>query len=162
MKTLAILGSANSNGNTACILRRLIKDTNCDLVDLNKIQLSHFRYDQKYDDEFMSLVNKILASYLVLIATPVYWYTYSSIMKIFIDRFSDLLISQKDLGRQLRGKRFGLVFTGSDAEPDQTLISAFSRFCEYLGLDNFGCLYSQYNGEFTSASEEARFRSLIK
>ena len=162
MKTLAILRSARSDGNTAVILRRLIANHGCEWVDLNELRIGHFRYDQEYDDDFMHLVTKMLDADVVILATPVYWYSYSAIMKIFIDRFSDLLSSQKPLGRQLRGKRFGLVFTGSDPVPDGTLISAYARFCTYLGLENIGYLYSQDSGPFTSASEEARFLALLK
>jgi multimeric flavodoxin WrbA len=161
MKTLSILGSARSNGNTAAVLNRLISGTKCDLVDLSKLKIEGFRYDQVYYDDFSGLSAKILASDFVILATPVYWYSYSALMKVFIDRFSDFLSSQKSSGRLLRGKRFGLVSTGSDSIPDEALTLSYSRFCTYLGIENVGCLYSQNDGPFTSASDEAKFRKLL-
>jgi multimeric flavodoxin WrbA len=46
--------------------------------------------------------------------TPVYWYTMSGIMKVFFDRFSDLLRIEKDLGRKLRGKSMAVISCGAD------------------------------------------------
>lgn len=161
MKTLAILGSARSNGNTATVLNRLISGTSCEFVDLSRLRIEGFRYDQVYHDDFSELSAKILAADFVILATPVYWYSYSALMKAFIDRFSDFLSSQKSAGRLLRGKRFGLVSTGSDGIPDEALILSYSRFCSYLGIENAGCLYSQNDGPFTSASDEAKFRKLL-
>lgn len=161
MKTLAILGSARSNGNTAAVLNRLLSGTRCELVDLSRLKIGGFRYDQVYHDDFSELSAKILAADFVILATPVYWYSYSASMKALIDRFSDFLSSQKSSGRLLRGKRFGLVFTGSDSMPDEALTLSYSKFCSYLGIENVGCLYSQNDGPFTSTSDEARFRRLL-
>ncbi|MCP4458779.1 MAG: NAD(P)H-dependent oxidoreductase [Cytophagales bacterium] len=39
-------------------------------------------------------------------ATPVYWYSMSGIMKVFLDRIYDVLTIEKELGRKLHGKKW--------------------------------------------------------
>ena len=162
MKTLAILGSARRGGNTERVLRRLIAGTSCEVVDLTAIRLAPFNYDQVYDDDFAALAARMLEADFVLLATPVYWYSYSAVMKQFIDRFSDFLSAEKDAGRKLRGKKFALLATGSDPIPDATMNQAFGKFCDYLGLKNQGCLYSQEDGLFTDANTANAIRSLLE
>lgn len=83
-------------------------------------------------------------------------------MKLFIDRFSDLLISRKPLGRKLRGCRFALLSTGSDPNPDQILNQAFSSFCEYLGVNNIGMIYSCEDGPFVDEAPVRNLQEQIK
>ncbi|HMO64444.1 MAG TPA: NAD(P)H-dependent oxidoreductase [Verrucomicrobiota bacterium] len=148
--SLALLGSLRSDGNTAKALHRLIHGHPCDTLDLRRQKIAHFSYAQKYedDDAFIGIVERIVLAPVTIFATPVYWYSYSTPMKIFIDRFSDLLVSQKPLGRRLRGCHFALLSTGSDPTPDATLTQAFDNFCDYLGIHNIGMVYSCEDGSF--------------
>lgn len=58
------------------------------------------------NDDYLNLMKQILEKYETLIlATPVYWYSMSGIMKVFFDRLTDLLTIEKELGRKLRGKK---------------------------------------------------------
>jgi multimeric flavodoxin WrbA len=134
----------------------------CDVIDLNAAKVGGFRYDQRYadGDEFLAIVEKMVAAPVVIFATPVYWYSFSTVMKNFIDRLSDLLMSRKDVGRRLRGDsshkgRWALVSTGSDGGPDRDLSSAFSRMCGYLGVEFVGEVYGVEGGAFVD-DEAAR------
>lgn len=160
-RALAILGSARSDGHTAALLTRLIDGFECDVVDLNAARIAPFHYDQRYpaDDEFMGIVERMIASPIVIFATPVYWYSFSAVMKTFIDRLSDLLMSKKEVGRRLRGTRWALVSSGSDAEPDRDLLSAFRRTCEYLGVVHVAQVYGVEGGAFVDAQAVSRVRS---
>tara|TARA_B100000524_G_scaffold343673_1_gene240031 strand:+ start:334 stop:534 length:201 start_codon:yes stop_codon:yes gene_type:complete len=66
-------------------------------------------------------------------------------MKIFIDRLSDLITIEKELGRKLRGKKSLLVSTGSDLEIAPSLTSSFKQICSYLGVKPVKILYHQTN-----------------
>ena len=162
-QSLAILGSARSDGHTAALLKRLIDGLDCEVIDLNAANIACFRYDQRYtdDDEFMAIVEKMIAAPIVIFATPVYWYSFSTVMKNFVDRMSDLLMSQKDLGRRLRGGRWALVSSGSDAEPDRDLVSAFGRTCKYLGVESIAVVHGMEGGEFVDERAAARVRSYL-
>jgi len=167
-RALAILGSARSDGHTAALLIRLIDGFDCEVIDLNAVRIAGYRYDQRYDaeDEFMAIVEKMIASPITIFATPVYWYSFSAVMKNFIDRLSDLLSSRKETGRLLRGRpphsprraRWALVSSGSDSEPDRDLISAFRRTCDYLGVEFIASVYGVEGGEFVDEQAAERVR----
>jgi multimeric flavodoxin WrbA len=158
---LAILGSARSEGHTAAILARLIDGSDCQVIDLNDANVAPFRYDQHYpdDDQFPAIVERMIAAPIVLLATPVYWYSFSTVMKNFVDRLSDLLMSKKEIGRRLRGGRWALVSSGSDEQPDPDLVSAFRRTCKYLGVQPIAEVYGVEGGPFVDEQAAARVRS---
>ena len=74
-RALAILGSARppSDSHTAALLARLIDGFDCEVIDLNAVRIAGYRYDQQYDaaDEFMAIVEKMIASPITIFATPV-------------------------------------------------------------------------------------------
>lgn len=162
-RAIAILGSARSDGHTATILYRLIDSFDCEVVDLNAAAIAPFSYAQRYDedDQFMAIVEKMIGAPIVIFATPVYWYSFSTVMKNFIDRLSDLVMSQKAVGRRLRGGRWALVSSGSDNEPDRDLCSAFCRTCEYLGAEFVGQVYGVEGGAFVDESAATAVRACL-
>lgn len=164
MTPIAILGSARKDSNTAVVLRRLIAEHACDIVDIRTCSISPYNYEHSYpgDDQFISIIRRVVDAPVTIIATPVYWYSYSTPMKIFIDRFSDLLSSQKELGRQLRGRSFALVSSSAERAPDKTLVEAFSRFCDYLGITFIGCAHAHDAGDFVDAAAVAKIRGYLK
>jgi|SRR5690242_8876516 len=164
MSAIAILGSARKDSNTAVVLRRLIAELDCDIVDLRISLISPYDYEHDYPDgdQFVSIIRRVVRAPVTIIATPVYWYSYSTPVKIFIDRFSDLLSFQKDLGRQLRGRRFALLSSSSEPWPDKTLVEAFTRFCDYLGVTFVGCVHAQDAGEFVDSEVVTKIRGYLK
>jgi multimeric flavodoxin WrbA len=161
---LALLGSLRSDGNTAKALHRLVHGYPCDILDLNHQKIARFSYAQEYtdDDDFIGIVERIVEAPVTILATPVYWYSYSTPMKIFIDRFSDILVSAKPLGRRLRGCHFALLSTGSDPNPDATLTQAFSNFCDYLGIHNIGMVYACEDGPFHDEQSVSHVRNHLQ
>src|SRR5262249_20118667 len=65
------------------------------------------------------------------------------------------------IGRQLRGKRWALVSTGSDPTPDPDLISAFKRTCEYLGVEFVASVYGMEDGAFVDEQAAMRVRKYL-
>ena len=54
---------------------------------------------------FLPTIKELNSKYDTWIfVTPVYWYSMSGQMKIFLDRITDLLKWHKDEGRKIRGK----------------------------------------------------------
>ena len=145
-KTIAILGSSRSDGHTKKFLDFIIGDKKIKIINLNDLNISPFDYKHKnQDDDFIPLIKELLAHDIFILATPVYWYTFSAQMKIFIDRLSDLITIEKELGRKLRGKKSLLVSTGSDLEIAPSLTSSFKQICSYLGVKPVKILYHQTN-----------------
>ena len=140
MKTLIILGSSNQNGNTFRIAQELQNHISADILDLKTKHIEPFNYEFKnQDDDFNATMHHILDHYDCLIfASPVYWYTMSSIMKTFFDRFTDGLLHDKPLGEKFKGKIMAAVACGSSQEEIDGYFVPFRNSATYLNMDYKG------------------------
>ena len=139
-KKVIILGSARKNGNTTKIVDEIAKESGIDVIDLSDYTISHYDYESKNkEDDFLPLIRRILQEYDTLIfATPVYWYNMSGIMKVFFDRFSDLIRIEKETGRKLRGKKIGVISNSHDDEIEESFYIPFKKSADYLGMEYLG------------------------
>lgn len=139
-KTVIILGSSRSKGNTGKIVDFISSKYNIEIIDLNDYKVGYFDYNFKnVGDDFIPLMETIIEKYDNLIfATPVYWYNMSGIMKVFFDRFSDLLHYQKDLGRKLRGKNMAMISCSNSNDLKDGFAMPFIASANYLGMNYLG------------------------
>lgn len=138
MSQVIILGSSRSFGNTRKIIDDIFDFSNTPLFDLNNFDIRPFDYEHlNQNDDFISLIQQLIAYDIWIIATPVYWYNMSTQHKIFFDRFTDLLTIQKDLGRKLRGKKLFVIASFGDSYP-KGFEDTFEQICEYLGIKYLG------------------------
>ena len=139
-KKVIILGSSRSNGNTTRIVDQIANQFGIDVVNLNNYSFSYYDYESKNrDDDFLPLIQDIIEKYDILIfATPIYWYSMSGIMKVFFDRFSDLIRIEKETGRKLRGKKFAVISNSHDDTIEYDFYLPFRLSATYLGMDYLG------------------------
>ncbi|GGK36609.1 MULTISPECIES: flavodoxin family protein [Flavobacteriaceae] len=139
-RKVIILGSSRSAGNTSKVISNISKNNNIDIVDLNKFTISYYDYESKnLNDDFLPLIKSIIKKYDTLIfATPVYWYNMSGIMKVFFDRFSDLIRVEKEEGRRLRGKNMFVISNSHDDKIDTSFYIPFQKSADYLGMNYTG------------------------
>jgi multimeric flavodoxin WrbA len=139
-KKVIIVGSSRSNGNTTRIVDEIANQYNIDVVNLNNYSISYYDYQSNNrEDDFFPLIKGIIEKYDTLIfATPVYWYSMSGIMKVFFDRFSDLIRIEKETGRKLRGKKFAVISNSHDDELEYDFYLPFRKSAEYLGMEYIG------------------------
>ena len=144
-KKVIILGSSRKNGNTTKIVDALSKEHNIDVVNLSDYSISYYDYESKNtNDDFLPLIRGIIEKYDTLIfATPIYWYNMSGIMKVFFDRISDLIRIEKETGRKLRGKKFGVITNSHDNEIEESFYIPFQKSADYLGMEYLG--HAHYN-----------------
>lgn len=144
VRIVFILGSSRRNGNTKKVVDQLCKGTNWTIEDLNNYNINYYDYEHhNKSDDYLKLMAKLIRNYDVFIfATPVYWYSMSGIMKVFFDRITDLLTIEKDLGRQLRGKKMGLLSCSNADDRDPSFTLPFSESAAYLGMDYIGDLHT--------------------
>ena len=118
------------------------------IIDLQKIHFSEFDYNhQNANDDFLQIAKKMTYSNPIILATPVYWYMPSTVMKKFIDRLSDLLIHEKDVGRKLKGKDLYLISSYHvHPEGKEGFEQIFKQICQYMSIKYKGC-YFYYTGE---------------
>lgn len=139
-----ILGSANSTGDTYKMASYISEIGNIPVVDLLQKNFSDFDYQFKNrGDDFFPLIEELIEHYdTFILATPVYWYTMSALMKRFLDRFSDLLKIYKDTGRKLRGKKMAVVSCGSDKVLKEGFHMPFIETSKYLGMNYVGHVHT--------------------
>jgi multimeric flavodoxin WrbA len=139
-RKVIILGSSRKNGNTTKIVDEIAKETGIDVIDLSDYNISYYDYESKNrEDDFLPLIRRILEQYDTLIfATPIYWYNMSGIMKVFFDRFSDLIRIEKETGRKLRGKKIGVISNSHDDEIEDSFYIPFKKSADYLGMEYLG------------------------
>lgn len=139
-KTIIVLGSSRSNGETRQIVDYLLSKTDWEFLDLKPFQITHYDYEHKNkDDEFSKIIiPKLLDAERIIVATPVYWYAMSGIMKVFFDRLTDLITISKSQGRQLRGKSFGVISCSSEEAIKDGFYMPFEESANYLGMSYIG------------------------
>lgn len=137
LKKVIILGSSRKNGETKKVATELMKISDWELIDLTEYNISHFDYEHlNRNDDFISLIKRITENYDVLIfATPVYWYSMSGIMKVFFDRFTDLLTIEKDIGKRLRNKSMAVISSSYSDNLGDNFWLPFKKSAEYLGMN---------------------------
>jgi multimeric flavodoxin WrbA len=137
LSTIAVLSSSRRHGNTGRLIDRIALEINIEVVDLTSLRMSAYDYGHlNRDDDFEPLMERVLAHDQIIFATPIYWYAVSPAMKVFLDRFSDLL-ELPDLlseGRRLRGKNAYVACTSICDQPSVEFVGAFRETFDYLGM----------------------------
>jgi multimeric flavodoxin WrbA len=146
-RVLVILASARENSNTMKALERLCPFEKYETVDLRTITVGYYRYDASYpkNDDFLSIVTRMQEADVIVFATPVYWYAMSGLMKVFFDRFTDLLTIHKSVGRQLKGKEVYLIAQGSEASLPEGFEIPFRRTSDYFKMEFRKSFYMQFS-----------------
>lgn len=154
MKGVIIVGSARRDGDTARLVQMLAQLSGWPVVDLNDYNISHYDYGHtNREDDYLNLMRALIGEYeLFLLATPVYWYAMSGVMKVFFDRLTDLLTIEQDLGRQLRGKAMAAVSVSIGNNLGEDFWLPFSKTAGYLGM--------QYRGHLHTLADEPREEAL--
>jgi len=148
-KPIVIFGSSRKDGETWKAVTSVFKSPDEIVsINLNELKLSYFDYDQEnIDDHFLGVVEQMLNHKTIILATPVYWYSMSAIMKAFLDRWADLLISRKDLGRALKDRNLSVITSyANDASGFET---PFELTSKYLGMQYGGCFYYYSGGDLS-------------
>jgi multimeric flavodoxin WrbA len=128
LNTLVILASARKNSDTQKLVELVFKDTEYTLIDLLDYKIEQY----PADDEFLKVVDAMLLHQLIVFATPVYWYSMSGYMKVFFDRLTDIVSTQKHLGRRLKGKQTAAISVSTDEDlPERLCMACFvlKLFC---------------------------------
>jgi multimeric flavodoxin WrbA len=166
--TIALLSSSRRLGNTGQLMNRIALELKIDVVDLTSLRMSPYDYDHlNRNDDFEPLMKHMLAHDQIIFATPIYWYAVSPAMKIFLDRFSDLL-ELPDLlpeGRRLRGKHAYVVCTSICDEPSVEFMGTFRETFNYLGMHFGGVVHVNCRDGYLPAvhdSEALKFAARVR
>lgn len=158
MKKLIIAGSSRNDGDTSKLVRQLTEKSDWNQIDLNDFDFSYYDYlHHNKNDDYLPLMRKIISQYDAFIfATPIYWYSMSGIMKVFFDRLTDLLTIEKELGRQLRGKKMAVITCSVGENLGEQFWLPFSETANYLGMDYLGDTHT-----ITGEDNDSKIQSFI-
>lgn len=151
MKVVSFLGSPNKHGNTAMLLRKVLEGIcgneniedkivfleeqninpcmGCDACKQNE-QLSCVM-----KDDMQHIYKKLKDSELIIIASPIYWWSVTAQTKCFIDRLYGINFKDSDL--HLENKKVMLVMTYGGELPNsgpERVELNFREICEYIGV----------------------------
>ncbi len=150
---IIIFGSSRSDGNTLQAIKLVIKNQPVPVIDLRGLNISDYDYDSmNASDDFIPLAEKMMEHNPIILATPVYWYSMSAVMKTFIDRWTDLLSIRKDLGRRLANKDLYIITSYGSSMP-KGFEDPFSQTSDYFDMHYKGCFYF-YSGKDTKQARE--------
>lgn len=148
---LVLQGSARANGDTARLVQafRDRLDANV-LVSLSELDIAPFAYGStRQPDDFMAVIDAMLAADDIVFATPIYWYAMSGRMKALFDRFTDLLhdAGLRERARAFAGRRTWLLAVGTDPALPPGFAEPFVRTSRYLGMNWSGAAYFNTRGD---------------
>ena len=141
-KILFINSSPNRDGNTYRIGEELLKDKEHDVLQMADYRIS--QYGQVFEDDEMKEVLKEMDKYdILVIGSPVYWYTVGGMLKTFIDRLYMLPEAEA-----LRGKKLYLFAQGSAPSSDTVKSIEFlsNRLSYLMGMELKGVVTDSSDG----------------
>ncbi|WP_312907073.1 flavodoxin family protein [Tissierella praeacuta] len=157
MNIVSFLGSPRKNGNTSVLLDKVVdgilskNDAKSETVFLqnknikpcmgcNSCKNNEDRVCVIYDD-MKDIMTKIKESELIILATPIYWWSVTAQMKLLIDRLYALNFT--DSGFDFHNKKVMLLMTYEGELPNsgpETVEKLFKEVCEYLNVAMAGVL----------------------
>lgn len=157
-QVIVVSSSPRRNGNSAALAERAAEGARARGAKVETIHLdgltcapcnacdacqSATGSDCIIDDDLTSLLPRIRQADALLIAGPVYWFTFAAQTKLFIDRVFYALNGPQ--GHALKGKPLGLLMTYGDVDPYASgavnALRAFEDICRFIGAPVAGFVY---------------------
>ena len=167
MKVLAIQGSPRKKGNTATILKHYLQGVAAEhpdwQIEVIKVAKQNIQSCKGCDgcrdpqgkcvikDDMQEIYPQIIAADILVMASPVYWWSITAQAKQFLDRFYAI-----NYGDHFKGKKFVLLLTYADADPNsgaEITRKMFQEICSYLGMD-FIQFYGLCTGEVEAVNNQ--------
>ncbi len=153
-----ILASARKKGNTQKVVSALNMQLNFEILDLLDYSINPYSYQpERQKDDFIELIEKVVAFDTIIMASPVYWYSMSGLLKNFLDRISDCLVYRKDIGYAFKGKSLATICCSSNEEEYPEYVKPFERTADYLGMSFIDHIHTWVEDD-GSISDDVRMR----
>jgi multimeric flavodoxin WrbA len=175
MKIAVIYGGTRPKGNTETLTELAIKGLEVERIHLKDYKINpieDYRHSEEgfseVNDDYNSIIARILPHDILIFATPIYWYSMSGTMKNFIDRWSQTLRDPKfpNFKENMSKKKVYVIAVGGDTPylKGLPLIQQFQYIFGFMGSSFEGYVLGKGNqpGEILSdnvaltAAEELR------
>jgi multimeric flavodoxin WrbA len=156
-KILIFMGSPRREGNSSTLARRIaegaeaagaevesyfLHEMNVQPCDACEVCRDKRETDCILDDDMKDLFPKLRQAEVIVIASPIYWFTVSAQTKLFMDRWYALGGPE---GHSFKGKRFGIILTYADTDPFTSgavnALRTFQDALNYVEASIVGMIY---------------------
>ena len=145
MSIAVIYGSTRENGNTEWLTDQVINGLSVEKIYLNEYSILPIKDErhtvagfQEVADDYNSIIAKVLKHDILIFSTPIYWYSMSGTMKLFIDRWSQTLRDKNfpNFRAELGKKTAYVIAVGGDKPTIKALpmIQQFQYICDFFGM----------------------------
>lgn len=157
MNIVSFLGSPRKNGNTSVLLNKVLdgilskNNAKNEIVFLQNSNIKpcmgcNFCKNNEdktcvINDDMKNIVTKIKKADLIILATPIYWWSVTAQMKLLIDRLYALNFADSSFG--FYNKKVMLLMTYEGELPNsgpETVEKLFKEICEYMNVGVEGVL----------------------
>ena len=151
MNVLAVVGSPRTNGNTAILTSRIVDGAQAAGAEVDTVHLGRLTIREcdgchacwrgrscTKSDDMRPLYQKIALADLLVLATPVYWYGPTALMKAFIDRFVYFNCPEHHPEVQAKKALVALVLEEDSEATWQPVMHFFDQCLAYLEMDRIG------------------------
>jgi multimeric flavodoxin WrbA len=159
-KIVFIQGGPRKNGNTRAAASIAIKAAKENGAEMTEIDATALDFKEpgcigclkcQKSDEFRCALNDEVAEKVstlpeydaIVLVTPLYWWSYTAQLKIFVDRMFSLSKYGQDFQSRLSGKTLGLLATAGGPLEDnlELLESQWKKPADMLGCPFLSCLF---------------------
>lgn len=156
MTIAVIYGTTRENGNSEILTDYAMKGISSEKIYLRDFTIqpiTDMRHSkegfQDINDDYNSIIDRILPHDVLIFSTPIYWYSMSGTMKNFIDRWSQTLRDSNyaDFKKQMTSKKAFVIAVGGD-EPHMKglpMIQQFKYIFDFIGIDFKGYIIGNGN-----------------
>lgn len=135
--------SPNREGNSVRLGRLFLQGRDFETLHLTDYHIEQYG-QQAEEDQFQQVFDQLRQADAWVFASPIYWWSFSGLLKTFMDRLADLPYPPEGL----KGKRVYLLLQGSQPGKELELLDyAMNRFCRNYGLSYQGLAVTNYELE---------------
>jgi multimeric flavodoxin WrbA len=161
-KIVFVQGSPRKNGNTRAVTQVVIASARENGAEVAQIDATQLAFKEPgcvgcqkcqqskdficaFDDEVAHNVAGLAEYDVIVLATPLYWWSYSAQLKILVDRMYSLskILDPGNFQSRLSGKTLALVATAGGPIEDnlELLVRQWKKPADLLGCSFHACLF---------------------
>ncbi|MDW8563789.1 flavodoxin family protein [Staphylococcus shinii] len=165
-----LFGSSRNNGNSKVILDYLLYGTNhqiYNLFDTNIEKVIDNRHSDVdsidlHQDDYSKVLKSVMGSDTIIFSTPLYWYSMSASLKLFIDRWTESLRGEQrnNFKEAMAKKKYIVMIVGGDNPiiKSKPLVEQFKYIFEFMNITDYTFLI----GEGVAPSDVLKDGNVIK
>ena len=145
MSIAVIYGSTRENGNTEWLTDQVVDGLPVEKIYLREYNILPIKDErhaeagfQEVADDYNVVIDKVLKHDILIFSTPIYWYSMSGTMKLFIDRWSQTLRDKNrpNFREDLGNKSAYVIAVGGDKPTIKALpmIQQFQYICDFFNM----------------------------